>query len=422
MVAEVARRRTCPAGYDEGLLRTYLDGELAADWHESVTAHVQGCPACTERLTQLRLAGALVQGRLQLLDPVAAGADAGAVGPRPPVAAVLARARQQPGRRERLAAWWRAYAPALRPAPLAAGLAGAAVLLFGAALTQPAVQGFAQGVLQQFRVQKVQPVQIDPVVLQNLRPATKQAIETLFRSGTYTGPTEPQVRVANSAQASQATGVALRGIGTLPSAVQGEPTILVSDPVSFTYTYDGQRLVEAARQAGVGDAALLAQLQELHGVTVRGNIPAAAAVIYGSPFLQATPGPSGTRVAGAKAALSPFLALVQLKSPSIEVPPDVDVNRLRAQALQAGVQSGAIPPEVASQLLAITDLNTLPLPVLRGTSSQVTVDGVTGTLVASEAGYPVLTWQKDGVFYILAGSQVTAADLERAARSLARLS
>src|SRR5436190_7455061 len=162
MVAERVRRE-CAAGYDEGTLRAYLDGELESAASGALQAHARDCAACSEELMRLRLDGALVQGRLALLD---AGVP-GAAGRRPPVAAVLAAAqrREQAGWHAALlgaaARLQEAMAPPWRPAPLAGGLAAGAALLVGVAFTQPAVQSFAQGVAQSLRVQKVQPVTLD---------------------------------------------------------------------------------------------------------------------------------------------------------------------------------------------------------------------------------------------------------------------
>jgi anti-sigma factor RsiW len=292
MVAEMARQRNCLAGYDEGLLKTFLDGQLPEAWRDPVSQHTKTCPACVARLARLRLDGALVRGRLASLDGVGVMP---AARPRPPVATVLAMARRPVRRQGGFAAWWQERAPqalaggsAWRPAPLLTGIAAGVVLAFGAALSQPAVQSFAQGALQQFRVQRVQPVQLDVNALRasvdKISPAGGDAVGAFFRAGTYVGPTEPKVRVASVADANRATGMTVRGVDKLPDQVKGGPSVLLSDPASFTFTYNGEKLVQVANEAGVADAALLAQLRTLDGVTVKGTIPAAAAVVYGSPF------------------------------------------------------------------------------------------------------------------------------------------
>ncbi|HEX2517057.1 MAG TPA: zf-HC2 domain-containing protein [Chloroflexota bacterium] len=457
MVAEVARPRACPAGYDEGMLRSYLDGELPAAWREQVQAHVPGCAACTSRLSHLRLDGSLVQGRLNLLQPEAVSASASpaappfALPPRPALATVLARARQGQGWRARASAWWRDNAPVApaggwpRPAPIAAGLVAGAVLAFGVATTQPAVQSFAQGVLQQFRVQRVQPVTIDLASLQAAQaarlPVSDATMDAFLRAGSYSGPREPKVRpVPDAAEAGKATGLTVKGLSKLPAQVKGGPSFFVSGPISFSYTFDSQKLAQVAQEAGVTDPALLSQLQALNqpglnGVTIKGDVPAAVAVVYGNPFPQGTPasGTAGTsreaardaaraaaRQAGAgqvpatSPAAAPSVALIQLKSPTVQIPSGVDVLALRKQAIEAGVRAGVIPQSLAAQLLAITDLNTLPVPVVQGQSSQVTVDGAQGTLISSKEGHAALIWFKDGVLYAALSSGVSAAELQQA--------
>ncbi|HEX2323943.1 MAG TPA: hypothetical protein VHQ00_01020, partial [Chloroflexota bacterium] len=196
---------------------------------------------------------------------------------------------------------------------------------------------------------------------------------------------------------------------------------------------------QVAQEAGVTDPALLSQLQALNqqglnGVTIKGDIPAAVAVVYGNPMPQGTPaaGTAGTsREAARDAARSaarqaaagqvptppptaPSVALIQLKSPTVQVPSGVDVLALRKQAIEAGVRAGVIPQSLAAQLLAITDLNTLPVPVVQGQSSQVTVDGAQGTLISSKEGHAALIWFKDGVLYAALSSGVSAAELQQA--------
>lgn len=463
---DTTTRRQCLAGYDEGMLKTFLDGELSASWSDTVVAHVGDCAACTERLGSLRRDGALVHGRLDLLSVTHMGASVGeppampqgmTAAVRPPVGVVLARARSaarrsaagvagdgQGGRgdwRERVASATERLrvrgALAWRPGPFAAGTAAAAVLLFGAATTQPAVQSFAQGMLQSFRVQKVEPVRLDASMLRALPVGN---FEDLLMAGTYVGPTEPKIRSASLAEAGSATGLSLRAPTRLPAALQGAPSVWVSEAVNFTYTYDGQKLTQMAHGVGVQDAALLEQLKAAHGLTAKGSIPAASVLLYGDPLAMAGPMAApgaGTRPAGPAAAaggarpeastkgpvgaaglgergVTPYLAVLQLKSPTLDVPREVNVDQLRAQLLR----SGAVPPALANQLLGMTDWKTtLPLPLTRGTAREVPVDGTTGSLVTGEFPGPALVWQKDGVLYAMTGL-VSEQELLAASTSL----
>jgi hypothetical protein len=414
-------RRECLAGHDESLLKAMVDGELADAWQAELRQHAAGCEACSERLMRLRMDGALVHGRMAMLaDPLE---DRLAAVSKPSVAALLARAKASEappvadGWLDRVAAALvRLSQPvfgSLRPLPLAGGTAAAAVLL-GLSFTQPAVQSFAQGIVQSLRVQKVEPVKIDPAFLRGLPISDRGDLSKL---GTYSGPTEPRIRAANVQEAARTTGLQLRAPATLPGTLRNTQTIYVSEGENFSFTYDGAKLVQEAQNYGVRDAALLNELRALNGVTVKGNVPAAAAMFFGTPPVGQqgqAPSAQGARAAATQAPASPFAALVQMKSPTLDVPPTVNADRLRDVLLK----SGALPPQLANQLLAIQDWRTtLPIPVTRGTATQVQVDGTTGTLVTGELPVPVLVWQKDGVLHVLTGT-LSEADLLAAARSL----
>ena len=419
-------RRECLAGYDEGLLKSLLDGQLAPAWQEQLRSHAAGCVACGVRLAQLRSDGALVQGRLLMLGgaPSAAAAlanDYPELPARPAVATVLARARAARGAAPRAGGWserisalagrWSQPAfGSLRPLPLAGGAAAAALLL-GVSFTQPAVQSFAQGIVQSLRVQQVQPVKVD---LSFLRGLPVHDRDDLSRLGTFSGATEPKVRATNLADAARTTGLQLRAPTALPAQLAQSRMIYVGEAANFSFTYDGQKLVTAAQGYGISDAALLNELRALNGQTVKGSVPASSAFIYGTPPMGDGSAGGAARQSATQRPSSPYVAFLQLKSPTLDVPPTINVDRLRDVLLK----SGAVPPALASQLLAIQDWRTtLPIPVTRGTSSQVQVDGVSATLITGELPVPALVWQKDGTLHALVGS-LSEADLLAAARSL----
>ena len=406
--------RVCAAGYDEGLLKALTDGQLSASWRDQLREHAAQCRACSDRLSQLRMDGALVMGRLQLLGGTPAVA-------RPPVAHILKKAREReapslgaPGSPrwwERAVVFGRAL-PSLgpiRPLPFAGATLAAGVLL-AVSFSQPAVQSFAQGIVQSLRVQRVEPIKIDPAVMKALPFGDPSDVAKV---GTYRGPSEPRVRAASVAEASRSTGLTLRAPASLPAALRTNQMTYVSEAETMSVTYDGQKLVQAAQDVGIRDAALLNDLRALNGVTVRGSVPSAAVTFWGTPPIgDATV--RDAKAAATKAPAGPFLAFLQMKSPTVDVPPTVNADQLRDRLLR----SGALPPQLANQLLAIQDWKTtLPVPVTRGTATQVPVDGVTGTLVVGEMPVPLLVWQKDGALYVLAGT-LSEADLLTAARSL----
>lgn len=435
MMANV--RRECVSGINEGTLRAFLDGELDIDRLRMLQEHTRSCAACAERLSQLKMDGALVHSRLALLD-----AEVAPAGVAPPVASLLDRARKRESWIERLGrgmagAW--PVSEARRPGMALVG-AAAAVVVIGAALAQPAVQSFAAGMLQTLRVQRVQPITLDPATLAAL---SVPSLDELLKTGTYQGPKQPTIHSGTVTEASKLTGLSLRAPGKIPAGLPASPTVLMSDPINFTFTYDGQKVAQVAQEYGVKDAGVLSQLKATNGLVVKGSVPAAAVLVYGDPMPQdgqpgagkekggqpngaaiakATlparlPGPAGAEhavnVAG-KAA--PFLAMLQMNSPSLNLPDTVDVDKLRTDVLK----SGAVPPALANQLLGISDWKTtLLIPVASGSSRQVPVDGTTGTLITGQpSGGVALVWEKNGVLNVVGGSVGEQAVLE-AVRTLA---
>jgi len=299
----------------------------------------------------------------------------------------------------------------LRPLPLAGGTLAAALLL-AASFTNPDVQIFAQGVIQSLRVQQTEPIKIDPALFRALPIGSGQDLSTL---GTYAGPTAPRVRAANVQEAARTTGLQLRAPATLPGTLKSTQMIYVSEPAAFTFTYDGAKLVRAAQDFGVKDAALLNELRTLNGVTVKGAVPAVAAFVYGAPPINAgAPTTQAAKSAATQQPSGPFVGFIQMKTPSMDLPPAVNADKIRDLVLR----SGALPPQLSNQLLAIQDWKTtLPVVITKGTGTQVPVDGVMGTLVTGELPFPFLVWQKDGTLNVFLGT-LSEADLLASARSL----
>ena len=234
--------RTCAANHDEALLKALVDGQLSAEARDDVREHASRCRACSDRIQRLRMDGALVMGRLQLLGGApsvgaALAHESVPAVPRPPVSVILEKARQ---REAPSLGWWeRAVVygrglPSLgpiRPLPLAVGSVAAAALL-AVSFSQPAVQSFAQGVVQSLRVQRVEPIKIDPAVLRGLPIGGP---EDLSKVGTYRGPSEPRVRAASVAEASRtaASSPVTRTTGTpkCPATEAVSPISLQTRPL-----------------------------------------------------------------------------------------------------------------------------------------------------------------------------------------------
>jgi hypothetical protein len=100
------------------------------------------------------------------------------------------------------------------------------------------------------------------------------------------------------------------------------------------------------------------------------------------------------------------VVLAQVPSPSVEAPPDLDLKHLAELALQF---TGMTAEEAHSFSETVDWSTTLVVPIPRSEADyeQVSVDGVTGTLVypTEERRFEpyVLMWVKDGIVYALSG-------------------
>ena len=97
--------------------------------------------------------------------------------------------------------------------------------------------------------------------------------------------------------------------------------------------------------------------------------------------------------------------LAEIPSPSVSAPASVDV----AQLAQIGLEFTGMTSDQAAAFTSTVDwTSTLVVPIPKNAASyqQITVDGVTGTLIqrpADDAPQFVLIWVKDGIIYAIGG-------------------
>ena len=99
------------------------------------------------------------------------------------------------------------------------------------------------------------------------------------------------------------------------------------------------------------------------------------------------------------------IILAQIPSPEVSAPASLDINKLA----QIGLEFTGMTPEEAAQFTSTVDwTSTLVVPIPKNAASyqQVTVDGVTGTLIerpSDDAPQFALFWVKDGIIYTIGG-------------------
>ncbi len=371
-------------------LRAYLDQEVSDSG--SAAGHLQTCPDCRARLAALQSRAAQVKAHLAALDPTPAEAPRSAQ-----LAFAQFTARQSAvSGKERLPMLKSIFSPRLRTAW--AGLA--VVALMATAFSFAPVRAWAGEILALFRVQKIVVLPIDTTrltALGNDNTVGKQISNLLSDSVKVTKEAgKPQV-VADAAQASQAAGFAVR----LPTVRKDTPQIVVQGSSAFQMVVDRARAQALLDDAGITDLKLPASLD---GATIKVDMPAGVTAGYGEcPKLDNDP--SAKNESSMVRPMASCVLLAQIPSPSVNAPPDLDIQQLAEIALQF---TGMSAKQARDFSQTVDWTSTLVIPVPRNGSSykQVAVDGVTGYLIQrldSDMPEYALVWLKNGVIYAIGG-------------------
>jgi len=390
---------------DDGFLRAYLDGELSPDEHTALDTHLATCAQCRVRLEELSAQATAVTGRLAVLESAGAGSA---------VSARQAWVRLQrdlaPTHPARLT--WKERTDVFRQQlftgrmrPLMAGLA--ALVLMIALFNLEPVRVAANQFLGVFRIRKFAVITLDPGQLDRLRE-----LEGVLGDGqgfpfgqtrVIKEPGQPKMVASASAAGSQA-GISIRLPGQLPTGVNSQPVLYIQDAGAAQMTVDRARVQAVLDAIGRSDLKLPATLD---GATIEFTIPASVIAEYAG---------------------LPGLRLVQMTSPSVNLPPGVDLAELGS----IGLEVLGMSKDEARRLAATIDWNNtlvIPLPADMASVQEVSVDGVTGLLISTRptASSPTgptrnriihsLMWTKNGIVYNLTGGG-TAADLLAAANSM----
>ena len=375
-------------------LRTYLDRELPAEQQVEAEQHLAGCPDCRVRLQAVTTRAALVGARITALEPQAADAQAA-----PAVALAQLKQRHRKDQEPM-------FKSIFSKRPVWAGLA--AVLVLGMAFSLAPVQAWASEFLGLFRVQQVQVLPIDTTQLSSLSndsSLVKQISQLFSDSVTVTRQPGDPVVVGGAAEASQAAGFAVRLLGAGP----GAPRLTVQGGTAFEVVLNRQRAQGLLDQAGRSDLQLPASID---GATISVDVPKSVTAAYGN-----CPTPTANEAAQSDTrkitlgAFSDCVLMAQLPSPTVNTPPDLNIAQLAEIGLQFTGMSAADAHQF-SQSVDWTSTLVIPFPRNAGAYEQVSVDGVTGTLISRDGrgsgGQYSLIWVKTGILYGLTGNGTSA--------------
>jgi len=376
---------------DEGTIRAFLDGEI--EEAVEIQAHLAVCAECQARAAGLKARQEQVSRHIQSLAP---NIQVSAI----PTAAARARLSARLANREKeyTTMWRRLTAPAYRPAWIAAVI----VLVLGVSLAFPPVRALATNFLGIFRIQQVTAVPVNPQNLPTNLQGVGRNIEQVFKSDfsyQVSGQTE---QVMTAGEASQAAGFDVR----LPGDTLGNPEITVQPSAQGTFKIDLAQIRPILQELGRNDLSLP---DSLDGAEVTVSVPRSVVSAYGACQRVSSEAPMGVPSQNLPSAYvgKDCTVLIQLPSPTVNAPADLDVNKLG----QVFLEMTGVPPDQAAQISQKINWSStlvVPIPVQNASYKDVQVDGVSGLLITpkSSEGFDnsLLLWVKNGVIYAFTGS------------------
>jgi hypothetical protein len=242
----------------------------------------------------------------------------------------------------------------------------------------------------------------------------KQISDLISSSTTVTQKPGEPTTATDADQASRLAGFTVR----LPQGMT--PTrISVENAAAFTIKIDRTKAQALLDEAGRSDLVLP---DSIDGADVSVNIPASASAAYGTcpepgvekSGLDINPGGSAGR------RYPDCVLLAEIPSPTVSAPAGVDV----AQLAQIGLEFTGMTADQAAAFTQSVDWTSslvVPIPKNAATYEQVTVDGVTGTLIqrpADDAPQYALLWVKDGILYAISSLGTDSQQAIQMANSL----
>jgi anti-sigma factor RsiW len=363
---------------DEGLLRAYVDGELAAAEREAIEEVLAHSPETRADLSRMREDIARTEHYMASLAPAARSV----VLPGPALARLQARisgrTTHSSTSKERIGTMisvsiMRRHQTALTALVL--------VALVAVAFRFASVRVMAGSFLKIFRVQEVKLIPVDLEYLES-NDALAALLERLSSEAEVLVEGGQPRQVANLAEAATQVDFALAEIGDLPQGL-GEPSKLLVKDRTVSQIYVDRELAQAVFDAAEIEVSLPASLDETPVVLTEPTM-----------LLQQW----GTDA-------EPVLSFTQMKSPEIEYPDDLDLDALGVAGLQLLGMSEA---EARALGASIDWTNTLVLPIPKDEGvkfAEVQVSGAKGFLFQHEDDESsALMWQQSGKTYLLAGN------------------
>jgi hypothetical protein len=380
----------------DGELRAALDGELdAAGLH-----HLETCAGCQRRQNQIKAESLHAARLLGFLSP---GEE-----PVPSSRTAWIRFSQEYMIKKEFSMFKRLFSfPLVR-------YGTAALLILALVLAIPGTRAMAGELLNLFRVQQVKVVPVDFTGLEQLTGdgALGDKFTQLISQSIVMDkkPGDP-VEAASAAQASQMAGFNVR----LP-ADKTPSQIFVTDSAAFRLEVDRTKAQALLNEAGRSDLVLP---ESVDGADISVKIPSSVSVAFGK-----CPKPGESEIVGEESSIASrypdCVILAEVPSPIVNAPASLDIDALA----RIGLEFTGMSPEQAAEFTSTvnwTSTLVIPIPNNAVTHEQVSVDGVTGTLIersADDMPKFALLWVKDGIIHAISGRGTNSAEAIEMANSL----
>ena len=382
----------------DDILRASLDGQLSQSDQAQMQKHLAACPRCQKRHEVLKERAESVYTLLNTLQPQRHAA------PRPAASAIrkLREKEYISMSKSRFTLFRR---------PLWSILTLVAVL--AVALSFQPVRALASSLLSLFRVQQVTVLPLEMSTLRSFDedPTLGKAISQLFADSTTVirEPGETQ-EAASAEEASQKAGFTVR----LPAGAPSLAALTVESGMAYEFVVDRQQAQGLLDQSGYQDLQLP---ESLDGNIITLDIPDGVRAAFGNCIPAEEDVQDSDKLDEASFPGEDCTVLLQLPSPVVSAPPGIEL----AQLAEIGLRFLGMSADEARDFSQKIDWSsTLVIPLPRGEveTEEVTIDGVTGSLIRDVRPQSddivhryTLVWVRDGILYTLMGSSDPAAGL-----------
>ena len=360
----------------EGELKAWVDGQLPADELAAVEAHLASCPTCHQTAAQLQANQAWVHERLSVLPPTP--------GQTPSTAGALARLQtrieNQPSWKERLSDMFGWSNHRRRPALIALSL----VALIAISFVFEPVRAAAGDLLSVFRVRKfaVIPVSLDE--REELDKLTALLEQNFFLSEPVLLEEPESWTVTTPEEASVVAGFDVRVPASVPDGFLPKDIQVASQAVG-QFEVDLEMARSLFEMIALDPTLLPDSLGE---EPLRVTLPPMVTQLWVRSYRTA-------------------LTFIQVPSPSVAFPDDVDTAALGAAAFQL-LGMDEREAKRLSETIDWTCTLVIPVPTDIVSFREVSVEGTDGLLLSQQydeqGAHTALLWQKEGIVYSLEGN------------------